>query len=186
MILDAILGRIKWWCSKSLKHWKISPMQPIVKIQETGHTIITRGITLSDQDGNKIPFFANRITVSNSGRSAARDCKVYIEFAQNNIERTAWTLPNNNTTISLTLSVGIPQYVDLCAITKDGYFRRVINEHSLNELKVASTSSLPGPQDVPAIIRVTSSNAKPAERKVIFHSNFIPDENNPGRIVEFP
>jgi hypothetical protein len=49
-----------------------------------------------------------------------------------------------------------------------------------------ATSPLPGPQNIPAIIRVTSSNAKATERKVIFHSDFLPDENNHGRIIEFP
>ena len=58
--------------------------------------------------------------------------------------------------------------------------------HGLKEGTVASTSPLPSPRDIPAIIRVTSSNAKSAERKVIFHANPMPDENNPGRIVEFP
>ena len=186
MALNTIFVGIKRWCSGSLKRWEIRRMQPIVKIHYTDNTIITREISLRDQEGNEIPFFVNRITVSNSGRSIAKDCKVYIEFAQNNIQPTAWALPNNSKALSLTLDVGIPQYVDLCAITTDGYFRRVINEHGLKEGKVTSTSPLPGTQGVPAIIRVTSSNAKPVERKVIFHSNFIPDENNPGRIVEFP
>lgn len=33
---------------------------------------------------------------------------------------------------------------------------------------------------------VELAEGKTAERKVIFPANPIPDENNPGRIVEFP
>jgi hypothetical protein len=48
-------------------------MQPIVKIYYTDNTIITREISLMDQEGNEIPFYVNRITVSNSGRSFAKE-----------------------------------------------------------------------------------------------------------------
>ena len=71
------------------------------------------------------------------------------------------------------------------AVTQDGYFRRIINEHGLKEGTIDETSPFPGPQDIPAMIRIISSNAIPMERKIIFHANFMPDENNPGRIVEF-
>jgi hypothetical protein len=34
--------------------------------------------------------------VSNSGKSVAKDCQIYIEFAQEKIKQVAWALPNNN------------------------------------------------------------------------------------------
>jgi hypothetical protein len=94
-------------------------MQPVLKIH---NTIITREIDLRYQEGNKIPFFVNRIAVSNSGKSVARDCKIYIEFPQNKIKQLAWALPNHDTSLSITLDVVAPQHVDLCAVTQDGYF----------------------------------------------------------------
>jgi hypothetical protein len=177
MILNTILLRIK--------RWKVNRMQPVLKIHNNHNTIITREINLKDQEGNKIPFFVNRIAVSNSGKSVAKDCQIYIEFAQNKIKQVAWALPDCDTSLSITIDVGVPQHADLCAITQDGYFRRVVNERGLKECTVDETVPLPGPQDIPAVIRIVSSNAKPMERKIIFHANFMPDENNPGRIVEF-
>jgi hypothetical protein len=58
-------------------------------------------------------------------------------------------------------------------------------EHGLKEDTIDETSPFRGSQDMPAAIRIISSNAKPMERKIIFHANFMPDENNPGRIVDF-
>jgi hypothetical protein len=72
----------------------------------------------------------------------------------------------------------------MCAVTKDGYFRRVIKVHGLKEGTVASTSPLSSPRDIPAIIRVTPQMQNPRKEKSFF--NPMPDENNPGRIVEFP
>ena len=174
MILNTIFLRIK--------RWKINRMQPVLKIH---NTIITREIDLRYQEGTKIPFFVNRIAVSNSGKSVAKDCQIYIEFSQIKVKQLAWVLPNHDTSPSTTLDVGAPQHVDLCAVTQDGYFLRVVNEHGLKEGTIDETSPFPGPQDIPAVIRIISSNAKPIERKIIFHANFMPDENNPGRIVEF-
>jgi hypothetical protein len=175
MILNTILLPIK--------RWKINRMRPVLKFHD--NTIITREIDLRDQEGNKIPFFVNRIAVSNSGKSVAKDCQIYIEFAQNNIKQVAWALTNCDTSLSITIDVEAPRQADLCAITQDGYFRRVVKEHGLKECTVDETVPLPGQQDVPAVIKIISSNAKPMERKIIFHANFIPDENNPGKIVEF-
>jgi hypothetical protein len=157
-------------------------MQPVLKIH---NTIITREIDLRYQEGNKIPFFVNRIAVSNSGKSVAKGCQIYIEFPQYKIKQLAWVLPKRDTSLSITLDASALQYVDLCAVTQDGYWRRFVNEHGLKEDTIDETSPFPGPQDTPALIRIISSNAKPIERKIIFHANFMPDENNPGRIVEF-
>ena len=74
----------------------------------------------------------------------------------------------NNAAISLTLSVGIPEQVDVCAITKDGFFRRVVNEHGLKVATVASTSPLPSPQDIPAIIREPPQMQNPLKEKSLF------------------
>jgi hypothetical protein len=170
MILNTILNR-----------WKISRLQPVLKVH---NTIITREIVLRYQEGNKIPFFVNRIVVSNSGKSVAKDCQIYIEFPQNKIKQLAWVLPNHDTSLSITLDVNALQHVDLCAVTQDGYWRRFVNEHGLKEGTIDETSPFHGPQDISGVIRIISSNAKPLERKIIFHANFMPDENNPGRIVE--
>jgi hypothetical protein len=147
--------------------------------------MITREIDLRDIEGYEIPFFVNRIAVLNSGKAVAKDCQIYIEFAQNKIKQVAWALPNCDTSLSINIDVGVSQQADLCAITQDGYFRRVVKERGLKDLTVDETVPLPGPQDIPEVIRIISSNAKPMERKIIFHANFIPDENNPGKIVEF-
>ena len=85
--LNSILVRVKRWYSVSLKRWKINRMQPILKIHNNHNTIITREIDLRDQEGNKIPFFINRIAVSNSGKSIAKDCQIYIEFAQDKVKQ---------------------------------------------------------------------------------------------------
>ena len=111
MILNTILLRIK--------RWKINRMQPVLKIH---NTIITREIDLRYQEGNKIPFFVNRIAVSNSGKSVAKDYQIHVEFPQNKIKQLAWALPNHDTTFSITLDVGTPQHVDLWLLLKTAIF----------------------------------------------------------------
>jgi hypothetical protein len=54
------------------------------------------GIRLADDDGRPIVFVAHRIVVRNDGRMAAKDCKAYITFGENLVQRTAWVLPDNN------------------------------------------------------------------------------------------
>jgi hypothetical protein len=95
-------------------------------------------------------------------------------------------LPDNTTAFSLILNVGVPEFVDLCAISANGQIRRVTNEHGFRILRIDATRPLPDGVNIPAIIRVTSSNAIPTERRVVFLGNVIPDEHNQGVIVEFP
>ena len=177
--LDIRIGYFGWSCSE---HWEINHMRPIIEIQ---NVVVTRSFNLNNDNGEPVLFIANRIRVINTGRTGATGCKVYIEFTENEIERTSWMLPDDDTSSSLTLNVGILEYVDLCAISSDGHIRVTTNEHGYRLGTIESCIRLPLDIDITATLRVASSNARPAVRRVILHAFPIPDEANPGRIVEF-
>lgn len=163
-----------------VKRWEIHYHRPVIRIEDG----ITVGINLDYGDIKKVPFVANRIKVRNTGRSGAKDCKVYVEFSENDIERTAWMLPDNLTAYSLILNVNIPEYVDLCAISEYGMIRVITLEHGFKEKKVGSCRILPqGNHEI--TVRVASSNAQPAARKIKLHDrkDYFPGEYN--RFVEF-
>ena len=90
-------------------------------------------------------------------------------------------LPEDNTALSL--NVNIPEYVDLCAISKDGQTRVVTNEHGYTMETVEPCRVLPRGNHK-ATVRVASSNAQPAAITVMLHDmiNHFPDK--PGRIIE--
>lgn len=159
-------------------------MQPVIKILDNSVTTVL--IAIKDKEGQELPFLANRISVLNTGRSGAKDCKVYIELPDKVIRRTGWMLPDDNTALSVTLNVNIPEYVDLCAVAPRGEGRIVTNERGYR-LENPDSYQKYGPEigDIPATITVASSNAKPAVRSIILHATPIVDNNYLGRIVEF-
>jgi hypothetical protein len=64
--------------------------RPILVI-DGNETIIIREITLRvplAQGGIDISFNAHRIRVRNIGRSAAKDCKAFVNYTENDVERT--------------------------------------------------------------------------------------------------
>ena len=132
-------------------------------IRQVGlHTGIARGNAL-------VPFYANRIRVRNSGRSAAKDCKVYVHYNNNDVERTAWMIPNKNSEYTVTLNVDDREFVDLCAISDDVDLPRVIPLERNYSGSINSCTQLT-PGDRVITVRITSSNARSTERRVILHS----------------
>jgi hypothetical protein len=111
-LFDVILGfvravgiLIKWWIERHFR--------PILVI-EGNEAIVVRAISLQSNivQGNvPIDFNANRIRVRNKGKSAAKDCKVYVDYPPDNTEReadterTAWMVPYANSGYTLTLNV---------------------------------------------------------------------------------
>jgi hypothetical protein len=141
------------WASRLHKRWEINYLRPVIEIQDD---VVVVRTDLNDENGNAVHFLANRIRVINTGRTGAEDCKVYVEFAEDDIERTGWILPDDNTALSLTLNVNIPEYVDLCAISEDGQTRVATNEHGYRLGTVESCRIL-GAGNYRATIRVASS-----------------------------
>jgi hypothetical protein len=158
------------------KRLKIHFLRPAIIIEDE---VTCREISL---DG--VPFIANGVRVRNKGRSVAQGCEAYIESEGNDIERTGWMLPNNDTTYTLALNVDIPEYVDLCAISNDAKTRVITLERGYREGTVESCKTIP-PGDYEITLKVTSSNGRPAERRIRIHETYTHFPEEIGRIIEF-
>jgi hypothetical protein len=162
--------------------------RPILVI-DGNETIIVREIGLDTGivHGNAVvPFNANRIRVRNTGRSAAKDCKAFVVYTENDIERAAWMIPNINNGNTITSNVGDSEFVDLCAVSDDLNQPRVIPLENGYQGRVDTCTRLrPAAGDIDITVRITSSNAAPMERRARLYT--LPDHfpNQPGRIVEF-
>jgi hypothetical protein len=176
--LGIILGII-------VRCWEINRMRPIITFQDT---LVTRGYHLRDENGNRIGIVASTLTILNI-RSETIDCKLYIELPHNVTKRTGCMLPDVNTPLSVTLNqysgVNIQEFADLSIISEEGRIRVFTYEHGFRGGKIESSVPLPGTGNIPTTISVASSNAHPAARGIILYANPTPNENNPGRIVEF-
>jgi hypothetical protein len=143
--------------------------RPILSI-EGNKSIIIRTINLRTdflQGEAYVSFNANRIRVRNNGKSAAKDCKVYIHYTENDVEHGAWMIPAPNSGYTITLNVEDREFVDLCSISGDETQPRVIPlEHGYSG-RVDSCTRLPQ-GDIDITVRIIS-NAKPIERHVRPH-----------------
>ena len=102
-----------------IKLWLEHYFRPVLII-DGNEAILIRTIVLDANivQGNvQNDFYANRIRVRNIGRSAAKDCKVYVDYTENDVERTAWMVPNANSGYTVILNVEDREFVDLCAIS---------------------------------------------------------------------
>ena len=145
-------------------------LRPVLMIDGNEAIIIrTTGLrTPIAQGGAVISFNANRIRVRNTGKSAAKDCKVYVHYTEDDVERAAWMVSSANSGYTVTLNVDDREFVDLCAISDDLTQPRVIPlEHGYSG-RVDSCTRLP-PGDLDITVRVTS-NARPTERRVRLHT----------------
>jgi len=123
------------------------------------------GISLNNDDGVPVTFIAHRIVVRNDGRTAAKDCKAYIRISPTSIQRTAWVLPDNNRSYTVTLNVRDLEYVDLYAVTQDRRIRVIPLEYGYSKRTISSCS--PVPQNVDRVIlRISSSNSRPTEKEI--------------------
>lgn len=162
--------------------------RPILVI-DGNETIIVREIGLDTGivHGNAVvPFNANRIRVRNTGRSAAKDCKAFIVYTENDVERAAWMIPNVNNGNTITLNVGDREFVDLCAVSDELNQPRVIPLENGYQGRVDTCTRLwPEGGDTDIIVRITSSNADPTDRRARLYTlpDHFPDQH--GRIVEF-
>jgi hypothetical protein len=162
-------------------------LRPIIVI-DGNETIIIRTLGLRTnilQGSIDILFYANRIRVRNRGRSAAKDCKVYVDYTKNDIERAAWMVSNASSGYTLTLNVEDREFIDLCAVSEDINQPRVIPlEYGYSRGRIYSCTTLQ-PGDLDITVRVTSSNARSTERRVRLHNRFDHFPQQRGRIVEF-
>jgi hypothetical protein len=160
--------------------------RPVLVI-DGNETIIIRqiGLRTGIAQGNAVVLFnANRFRVRDSGRSAAKDCKAYVHYNDNDVERTAWLISNTNGEHTVTLNVKDREFVDLCAISDDVNLPRVIPlERGYPGSIDLCTRLPPGARDI--IVRITSSNARPTERRVRLHTGVDHFPEQHGRIVEF-
>jgi len=150
-----------------IKLWLEYYYRPVLVI-DGNETIIIRqiGLRTGIAQGNAVVLFnANRFRVRDSGRSAAKDCKAYVHYNDNDVERTAWLISNTNGEHTVTLNVEDREFVDLCAISDDVNLPRVIPlERGYPGSIDLCTRLPPGARDI--IVRITSSNARPTERRV--------------------
>ena len=130
-------------------------------------------------------FWANRIRVRNAGKSAAKDCKAYVCYTRTNIRRAAWLIRNKESGYTQTLNIWDREFVDFCCISDDGLIRIIPPEHGYDE-NMRYDAYVDLEQKWGDItIRITSSNAKPVQRRVELHTTVDHFPNQRGRIVEF-
>ena len=177
------------WSSRYIERWKMKDTQPVIVIQDD--VIPIDPVDIEIEKGRSIPFIANRVIVKNTGRSGAKDCKVYIRSEKDNLNyRVGWLLPDHNTALTVTLNVNIPEYVDLCAMSIDGKYLAISNERGFkampniinlinNDLIGTNRLLLP----IEATLIVASSNAQPSERRITFRTT--PPPFNQNKIVTF-
>jgi hypothetical protein len=143
--------------------------RPILMI-EGNESIVVRQIRIAREPGVDDRFAANRIRVRNAGRSAAEDCKVYIDYPHppdnpergKDTERGAWVVPYEKSGYTLTLNVHDMEFVDVSAISLDGQIRVVPLEYGYTRGTVNDSTVLPETlQNI--VVRITSSNAAPVE-----------------------
>ena len=160
--------------------------RPILAI-EGNESIIIRTINLRTnflQGEAYVTFNANRIRVRNRGKSAAKDCKVYIDYTENDVERGAWMISNPSSGYTITLNVEDREFVDLCAISDNLTQPRVIPlEHGYSD-RVDACTPLQG-NIIDITVRITSSNASPVERRGRLQNEIDHFPGQHGRIVEF-
>lgn len=157
--------------------------QPVLEIDGA---IIIREFLLHSHTKGHVKYFANRVSVKNRGRSAAKDCKAYIDY-EDNTQRTAWLLPDRNSGYTIILNINDREFVDLCAISGIDHVRIFPPERGYeNEFDTEYASRLwPSAGEFDITLRISSSNAKSTERRVRLHNRFKPFPNDPGRIIEF-
>jgi hypothetical protein len=172
----SIVNFIRDFVTILAKRLKIYFLRPSIIIEDE---VICKEIRL---DG--VPFIVNRVRVRNRGRSVARGCEAYIELEGNDIERTSWMSSNNDNTYTLALNVDIPEYVDLCAISNDAKTRVIMLERGYREGTVESCRTIP-PGDYEITLKVTSSNGRPAARRIRIHDTYTHFPEEIGRIIEF-
>jgi hypothetical protein len=169
-----------------IKLWLEYYYRPVLVI-DGNETIIIRqiGLRTGIAQGNAVVLFnANRFRVRDSGRSAAKDCKGYVHYNDKDVERTAWLISNTNGEYTVTLNVEDREFVDLCAISDDVNLPRVIPlERGYPGSIDLCTRLPPGARDI--IVRITSSNARPTERRVRLRTGVDHFPEQHGRIVEF-
>jgi hypothetical protein len=159
-----------------VKRWEIGYLRPVILIED--------GITCREIMLDGVPFIANRIRVRNKGRKSAQGCKAYVESAGNDIERTGWMLPDNDNAYTLALNVDIPEHVDLCAISNDAKTRVITLERGYRDRTIESCRTIP-PGDHEIMLRITSSNGRPAARRIRIYDTYAHFPGEIGRIVEF-
>jgi hypothetical protein len=181
-IVSALLvGVIVGVLVKYLLDWYYRPRLLI----DGDDAIIIKQIYLNGSDNKPILVTANRIRVSNEGRSAARDCKAYADYGEYNgeynIQRISWMMANRNSGYTVILNVKDKEFIDLCGLPEDGKGVIVPPEHGYST-DINSCSRLAG--DTNITIRITASNAKPTERRVKIYDKAIPSDPPRHRIVE--
>jgi hypothetical protein len=156
-------------------------ISPKIEIQEI--VIVGSELGREAQDGemiNPVNVFVNRVRVFNNGKTAALNCKAFLEVG-NQLERVGWMLPSDISGYTITLNVKDREYIDLCARTQDNTRTYISNERGL---PVFINQIVDIPQPLEGVLRVTSSNAKEAEKKIRIDPN-LHDPEDVGRIAQF-
>lgn len=188
-ILEVILGFVTAVLSGiAIKMIIDQILRPVLQIDDTNQSVIVRSFEIHSHDERgHYTYLANRITVRNVGKTAAKDCKAYIDYREQT-QRVAWLLPDRNSGFTITLNVEDKEFVDFCAIRSDGRFRIIPPEQGyVNDYENEYAERLPPEAgEIELTLRITSSNARRVERALRLHPAIDHFPNQPGRIVEFP
>lgn len=150
-----------------VKYFEDRFFRPVIRIgQDTFWEIVNLrpdlGLKVKEED----LYTINRIVVRNIGRTAAKDCKIYFQNKFSpfpSLQRLTWlTSDKNSVYTTITLNVQDEEYVDFCAVSKDG--KTILfppgNGFSASE-GIGSCNSVPFSEyeGVEFTFMITSSNA---------------------------
>lgn len=150
-----------------MKYFEDRFFRPVIKIgQDTFFSIVNLrpdlGLKVKEED----LYTINRIVVRNIGRTAAKDCKIYLQYqlsAFPGLQRLAWlTSDKNSVYTTITLNVQDEEYADFCAVSKDGKTILFPPDSGFNASEgIGSCVSVPLSkyEGVEFTIMITSSNA---------------------------
>jgi hypothetical protein len=161
-------------------------MQPLLGIDGDDAIIVREFQLHSHGEKGHLTYLANRISVRNTGRSSAKDCKAYIDYG-NDSQRVAWLTPDKNKDYTITLNVQDRGFVDLCAIGRENLIRIIPPEQGyMNEYDTEYATRLSSSiGKIDMTLRISCANAKPTERGIRLYDRLDIFPNAPGRIVEF-
>ena len=166
-----------------LRLWISYYLRPILVI-EGNESIITRVIYLKGSNDLDEVFYANRVSIKNIGRSAAKDCKAYIVYRKDHVERAAWMIPDMNSGYTLTLNVQDSEFIDLCAVSQKS-IRVIPSERGYGTQHYEPIRSDLESKDLDLTLRITSSNTRPTERRLRIYAMVDHFPTYYSKVVEF-
>ncbi|GAB4415221.1 MAG: hypothetical protein OHK0032_11370 [Thermodesulfovibrionales bacterium] len=145
-----------------IKHFWRAYMKPVIEFGEKENELI--------REGGGPEYVCNRIIIKNTGRSAAKNCKGYIEVG-NKKERVCWTQSKERP--NATINANDEERLDFCAFFYRFNFSNVSPDYLPKVIAPPTVDGWQVPQACRKLepasgytIHITAENAEPVSKKV--------------------